>query len=90
MAGTCQEIMALVSNKFLSYFVRYAYLMFEYIFLHILLDPLNLGKLLCGEDDDRKLFVQTIEIFNGRMSMLACVGYVVQEFVTGEDWLLTC
>jgi len=41
--------------------------------------------LLCGEDDSRKLFVQTIEIFNGRMSMLACVGYVVQEFVTGKQ-----
>lgn len=67
------------------------YFLFVFILLLLLLfvDPLKLGKLICGEDDNRKLFVQTIEIFNGRVSMLACVGYVVQEFVTGKG-LDTC
>lgn len=62
------------------------YILFVFILFLLLLfvDPLKLGKLICGEDDNRKLFVQTIEIFNGRVSMLACVGYVVQEFVTGK------
>ena len=46
-------------------------------------DPLKLGKLLCGDNNQKKLFVQTIEIFNGRMSMLAVVGYTVQETLTG-------
>lgn len=27
--------------------------------------------------------MQTVEIFNGRTAMLATVGYVVQEIVTG-------
>lgn len=46
-------------------------------------DPLKLGKILCGNDSERRLLVQTMEIFNGRMSMLACVGYTAQEFFTG-------
>jgi hypothetical protein len=27
--------------------------------------------------------MQTIEIFNGRLAMIAVVGYAVQEFITG-------
>ena len=46
-------------------------------------DPLQLGKLLCGNDNNKKLIIQTMEIFNGRMSMLAVVGYTVQETLTG-------
>lgn len=40
-------------------------------------DPLNLG----GKSDDQKMFVQEAEIFNGRLGMLAIVGFAVQEFV---------
>lgn len=46
-------------------------------------DPLRLGKVLCGQDVEKRLLIQTMEIFNGRMSMLACVGYAAQEFFTG-------
>jgi Chlorophyll A-B binding protein len=45
-------------------------------------DPLSLGKLLCGDNSKRRLLIQTMEIFNGRMSMLACVGYAMQEYFT--------
>jgi len=45
-------------------------------------DPLNLKKIICGDDNDKKKLVQTIEIFNGRCSMLAVVGYAAQEYFT--------
>lgn len=28
--------------------------------------------------------MQNIEIFNGRLAMLATVGYAIQEYVTGK------
>ncbi len=46
-------------------------------------DPLSLGTFLCGNDRNKRKSIQTMEIFNGRLAMLATVGYVVQEFVTG-------
>ena len=45
-------------------------------------DPLNFKELLCEEPGDR-VKVQKIEVFNGRLSMLATVGYAIQESVTG-------
>ena len=32
--------------------------------------------------------MQSIEIFNARVAMLAVVGYAVQEYVTG-DWFIS-
>ena len=46
-------------------------------------DPLKLGSKLSGEIPEKKLFIQTIEIFNGRVAMLASVGFAVQEYLTG-------
>ena len=40
-------------------------------------NPLKLG----GKTDEQKMFVQEAEIFNGRLGMLAIVGFAVQEFV---------
>mmetsp|Transcript_29580 Transcript_29580/g.42235 ORF Transcript_29580/g.42235 Transcript_29580/m.42235 type:complete len:205 (+) Transcript_29580:21-635(+) len=45
-------------------------------------DPLGLGERLCS-DDYSKQVMQAIEVLNGRIAMLATVGFVVQEFVTG-------
>lgn len=45
-------------------------------------DPLNFGTRFCP-DDSKKITMQTVEIFNGRMAMLATVGFVVQEYMTG-------
>ena len=47
-------------------------------------DPLQLAYRLCGNDRQKKLFLQTIEIFNGRMSMLAVLGYLTQEYFTNQ------
>lgn len=47
------------------------------------LDPLRLGYYLTGNDNDLKLLIQTVEIFNGRVAMLAIIGFIVQEFFTG-------
>lgn len=46
-------------------------------------DPLKLGKVFCKTTKDR-VFMQSIEIFNARVAMLAVVGYAVQECVTGD------
>ena len=40
-------------------------------------DPLQLGKLLCQDNDAKKVVVQSVEIFNGRVAMLATVGRCV-------------
>ncbi len=48
------------------------------------IDPLKLGYYMSGNDNHIKLLIQTIEIFNGRVAMLAVVGYVVQEYITGK------
>ena len=40
-------------------------------------DPLNLG----GKTDGQKRFMQEAEVFNGRLGMLAIVGFAAQEFV---------
>jgi len=45
-------------------------------------DPLRLGVLLCPNAAD-KLLMQSAEILSGRTAMLATVGFVVQEYVTG-------
>lgn len=47
-------------------------------------DPLGLGNYLSGNDPSRKLMLQTIEIFNGRVAMLATLGFVIQEAYTGQ------
>lgn len=47
-------------------------------------DPLRLGYYMSGNDNDLKFLIQTVEIFNGRVAMLAVVGFVVQEFVSGD------
>jgi hypothetical protein len=41
-------------------------------------DPLQLGTLLCDGSDVKKVVVQSVEIFNGRVAMLATVGYAIQ------------
>lgn len=43
-------------------------------------DPLGLGK---NHDNETKILIQTVEIFNARIAMLATLGYVVQENLTG-------
>lgn len=53
------------------------------------LDPLKLSKLFCKTYKER-VFMQSIEIFNARVAMLAVVGYAVQEYVTGDFKLLIC
>ena len=40
-------------------------------------DPLQLGKLLCQDNDAKKVVVQSVEIFNGRVAMLATVGMLL-------------
>ncbi len=45
-------------------------------------DPLNFKETLT-KTPEQKVQMQKIEIFNGRVSMLATVGYVVQEIYTG-------
>jgi hypothetical protein len=47
-------------------------------------DPLNFKKTFCGNDKQKKLFMQTVEVFNGRVAMLAVVGFVAQEILTGK------
>ena len=49
----------------------------------LFLDPLKLSKLFCKSYKER-VFMQSIEIFNARVAMLAVVGYAVQEYVTGN------
>jgi hypothetical protein len=36
---------------------------------------------------EKKIMIQTIEIFNGRMAMLATVGFVFQEYFSGFFFL---
>ena len=45
-------------------------------------DPLNLERKLTNGDPEKEFLLQGIEIFNGRVAMLACLGYIVQEMVT--------
>ena len=45
-------------------------------------DPLEFGPRFCPTDNS-KMIMSTVEIFNGRMAMLATVGFAVQEFTTG-------
>lgn len=45
-------------------------------------DPLGLSKWFC-DSEESKLVTQTVELFNGRVAMLAVVGFAVQELVTG-------
>jgi hypothetical protein len=45
-------------------------------------DPLGLREKICGNNDEKKKMIQTIEIFNGRSAMLAVVGYAAQEYFT--------
>ena len=45
-------------------------------------DPLNL-KNIVTKTPEQRVQMQKIEVFNGRVSMLATVGYVVQELYTG-------
>ena len=55
------------------------------------IDPLKLGNILSGVTNEKdnekvkrnKILIQTVEIFNGRVAMLATVGFAVQEFFTG-------
>jgi hypothetical protein len=46
-------------------------------------DPLHFGAFICGEDSNKKVALQNVEIFNGRLAMLAVTGFVVQERLTG-------
>lgn len=46
-------------------------------------DPLNFErKVNPGGDPERRALMQAVEIFNGRVAMLATVGYIVQEYLT--------
>ena len=38
---------------------------------------MQLGKLLCQDNDSKKVVVQSVEIFNGRVAMLATVGMLL-------------
>ena len=64
--------------------LRFIYIIIKVINI-FLPDPLGLGQRLCGDDERSKQVLQTIEVVNGRIAMLATVGYVVQEYVTGEE-----
>eukprot|EP01040_Poterioochromonas_malhamensis_P001654 gene1654-1751_t len=45
-------------------------------------DPLQFSRMFCPTPRS-KVYMQNIEIFNGRLAMLATVGYAIQEYVTG-------
>jgi Chlorophyll A-B binding protein len=47
-------------------------------------DPLNLRDSICGVDAERKILVQSLEMINGRVAMLATVGFAIQEAYTGR------
>ena len=47
-------------------------------------DPLNLRDSICGVNDERKILVQSLEMINGRVAMLATVGFAIQEAYTGK------
>ena len=53
----------------------------------MLADPLHFSKIFCPSPKS-KVMMQNIEIFNGRLAMLATVGYVVQEYLTGKSYLV--
>jgi hypothetical protein len=44
-------------------------------------DPLQFGTRICTNDQSKRT-MGTVEIFNGRMAMLAMLGFVVQEYIT--------
>lgn len=46
-------------------------------------DPLNLRDAICGVSQERKILVQSLEMINGRVAMLATVGFALQEAYTG-------
>ncbi len=45
-------------------------------------DPLNFDRKITDGDPERRALIQAVEVFNGRVAMLACVGYIVQEYLT--------
>ena len=45
-------------------------------------DPLNLDRKLTNGEPEKQFFVQNVEMFNGRVAMLACTGYIAQEYLT--------
>lgn len=47
-------------------------------------DPLRLAQKIAGDDMEKRKLLQTIELFNGRMSMLAVVGFTSAEAWTGR------
>jgi hypothetical protein len=45
-------------------------------------DPLSLDRKITDGDPEKRVFIQAIEVFNGRVAMLATVGFIVQEYLT--------
>ena len=44
---------------------------------------MNLRDAICGVSQERKILVQSLEMINGRVAMLATVGFALQEAYTG-------
>ena len=47
-------------------------------------DPLNLYTTLGGSETQSKYLMQTAELKNGRLAMLAILAFVIEEFVSGK------
>ena len=54
------------------------------IYNDLILDPFGLRDKICGDNDGRKTLVQSLEMINGRVAMLATVGFAIQEAYTGN------
>ena len=77
MVGMHLVIMDLVSHCSLKHFIISSHCCCFH------LDPLQFSKLFCPTARS-KVYMQNIEIFNGRLAMLATVGYAIQEYLTGK------
>ena len=54
------------------------------LYKYTLQDPFGLRQKICGDNDGRKTLIQSLEMINGRVAMLATVGFAIQEAYTGD------
>ena len=54
------------------------------LYKYTLPDPFGLRQKICGDNDGRKTLIQSLEMINGRVAMLATVGFAIQEAYTGD------